>query len=49
MCNICKIGEDVILVEVIEQNNKKKNKNVKVFDYSAVQEKKDDESKEETN
>lgn len=31
--NICKIGEDVILVEIIETPRKKqKNKNVKIFD-----------------
>ena len=43
--NICKIGEDVILVEVIEQCNKKKNKNVRVFDFSRqenVEEKKEE-------
>lgn len=34
ICNICKIGEDVILVEVIETNTKKKNKTVKTFDFS---------------
>ncbi|MBQ9792746.1 MAG: YlmC/YmxH family sporulation protein [Clostridia bacterium] len=30
--SICKIGEDVILVEVLENSTKKKRKNVKVFD-----------------
>lgn len=30
--SICKIGEDVILVEVLENATKKKRKNVKVFD-----------------
>ena len=36
ICNICKIGEDVILVEIIETNSKKKNKNVRVFDFSEI-------------
>lgn len=30
--SICKIGEDVILVEVLENSTKKKRKGVKVFD-----------------
>ena len=33
--NICKIGEDVILVEVVEVCSKKKNRNVKVFDFGG--------------
>ena len=49
ICNICKIGEDVILVEVIEPNCKKKNKNVKVFDYSENKEKNEENNKKEAN
>ena len=30
--SICKVGEDVILVEVVEQPSKKKKRPVKVFD-----------------
>ena len=36
ICNICKIGEDVILVEVVETCSKKNQKNVKVFDFSEA-------------
>ena len=45
LCNICKIGEDVILVEVIEQCSKKKNKNVKVFDFSGEEKENKEEEK----
>ena len=42
--NICKIGEDVILVEIIEAPTKKrKNKSVKVFDAGL----KDEEASED--
>lgn len=45
--SICKIGEDVILVEVVEQNvNKKKNKKeVRTFDMSEEKTVENNESK----
>ena len=36
--SVCKIGEDVILVEIIENNHKKKKKPVRVFDASQSHE-----------
>ena len=47
--NICKIGEDVILVEVLETCHKKKNKNVKIFDYSSEEKAKEDKNSEQEN
>jgi len=38
MSSVCKIGEDVILVEVIENNHKKKKKPVRIFDASQSKE-----------
>jgi len=36
--SICKVGEDVILVEVLETPSKKKKQNVRVFDMGNTQE-----------
>ena len=44
--NICKIGEDVILVEVVEACSKKKNKNVKVFDFGSESNQQESKQKE---
>lgn len=38
-CQICKIGEDVILVEVVEVSSKKKKAPVKIFDMSESENK----------
>ena len=47
--SICKIGEDVILVEVVEQNtSKKKNKKeVKIFDMSEEEKSENNENKKQ--
>ena len=44
ICNICKIGEDVILVEVVEPCSKKKNKNVKTFEFNNSEKKEEKEN-----
>ena len=36
--SVCKIGEDVILVEVLENCSKKKRKGVKIFDMGNIEE-----------
>lgn len=36
LCSICKVGEDVILVEVVENCSKKHKKNVRVFEANEL-------------
>ena len=44
-CQICKIGEDVILVEVVETCQKKKKTQVKIFDMGESDKKGESEEK----